>query len=698
MIEASSRCLARILCTELKGVGPKVAANLKKLNIISVQDLLFHLPLRYEDRTVSKNLNQIMLGDQVQVAGEIIHSEVKQTSRRSFICRIQDPTGYLSLRFFYFNANQIDLFKIGRKIQCYGEIRRGFAGYEMVHPEYRFIEDNVVVEIENTLTPVYPTTEGLNQFTFRKLTDQALKLLNEENHLEEFLPESILQQYSLLSLTNAINYVHRPPNNANVILLNQCLHHSQQRLVFEELLAHQLSLTMLRSRVKKSQAPVVTGEAKLINIFKQKLGFSLTNAQERVTAEILQDLQGATPMLRLIQGDVGSGKTVVAAITALHLIASGYQVAVMAPTELLAEQHYKNFLMWFEPLGVTVGWLTSGLRGKQKETTIQSLQLGQTQVVIGTHALFQEKTKFNRLGLVIIDEQHRFGVDQRLSLLNKGNEQNYQPHQLIMSATPIPRTLAMTAYGDLDVSIIDELPPGRTPIKTIVLPQAKREELTERIRVNCQGGAQAYWVCTLIQESEVLQCQAAEEVAKELANYLPELRIGLVHGRMKSKEKESVMHAFKEKELQLLVATTVIEVGVDVPNASLMVIENSERLGLAQLHQLRGRVGRGLASSYCVLLYQSPLSKLAQERLNVLRDSSDGFIIAEKDLQLRGPGELLGKRQTGLMHLKIADLIRDQAQLPKVQNAARDLLYQYPEHASNIVTRWLGDNQKFTEV
>ncbi len=700
MIDEQARCHLSISCTELKGVGPKVALHLKKLNIVTVQDLLFHLPLRYENRTIFKKINQLLLGDQVQVQGEIVHAEIQQSRRRSLLCRIKDEQGSLVLRFFYFSPRQLDYFKNGRKLQCFGEVRRGATGYEMIHPEYRFIEENSTAVAGDNLTPVYPTTEGLSQYTLRKITDQALTILNNNFHLPEFLPNKILQTYDFSPLSYALNYLHRPPKEACADVLNQGRHLHQQRLVFEELLAHQLSLARLRHRVKQLRAVSIKMNDKNNSVaaFKKQLPFELTAAQKKVLQDIGHDLQKDVPMLRLVQGDVGSGKTVVAAIAALFVVENGLQVAIMAPTELLAEQHFKVFQRWFSPLGITVGWLSGTIRSKQKEDTLQALKDGMVQVVVGTHALFQEKTIFQRLGLIVIDEQHRFGVDQRLSLLNKGISQNNQPHQLIMSATPIPRTLAMTAYGDLDCSVIDELPPGRTPIKTIVMPQNKRSQLVERIKVNCRQGAQVYWVCTLIEESEFLQCQAAEEVAKELVQLLPELRIGLIHGRMKPKDKEETMLAFKEKELHLLVATTVIEVGVDVPNASLMIIENSERLGLSQLHQLRGRVGRGSTESYCVLLYQAPLSKHSQERLSVLRDHTDGFIIAEKDLQLRGPGEILGTRQTGLMQLKIADLVRDQHQLPAVQEVATLLVNEHPEVVDGIINRWLANNERFTGV
>lgn len=697
MIDASTRCLADISCTELKGVGPKIALTLKKLNIHSIQDLLFHLPLRYEDRSTLKDIKQLRLGDQVWVTGEILSCEIQQSRRRSLICRIQDETGSLLLRFFNFNATQKDYLRTGKQIYCYGEIRRGVTGYEMIHPEYRLLKEPDRLPLGDQLTPIYPATEGINQLVLRRLIDQALDLMN-ENQLEEFLPDCILQRYNLPSLLTAVRFVHRPPASALLAHLNQGQHQTQRRLAFEELLAHQLSLAQLRLRARRLKASAISYKATLIDQFLSQLSFRLTVAQQRVVNEICQDMSKPYPMLRLVQGDVGSGKTVVAAIAALCVIANGLQVALMAPTELLAEQHCITLKRWFMPLAVEVDYLAGGLSAKDKMASITKLASGGTHVIVGTHALFQEGTSFKNLGLVIVDEQHRFGVDQRLSLLNKGTLHDCQPHQLIMSATPIPRTLSMTAYGDLDCSIIDELPPGRTPIKTVVLPQTKREALMERIRVNCQQGAQVYWVCTLIEESEVLQCQAAEDVAKELTDLLPELRVGLIHGRMKAKEKELTMQAFKEQAIDVLVATTVIEVGVDVPNASLMIIENAERLGLAQLHQLRGRVGRGTTISYCVLLYQSPLSKLAEQRLGVLRDSTDGFIIAQKDLELRGPGEILGKKQTGLVQLRIANLIRDQEQLPCVQEAARFIAENYPDQSARIIVRWLADNYRFTEV
>lgn len=692
--------LEHLPCTELKGIGPKVAQYLKRLNINTVQDLLFHLPSRYEDRTHFKTLNLLQLGDHVQVEGQIVYAMIKQGRRRTLEVRIEDKDGYLTLRFFNFTTHQYQMLNshVNLRLHCYGEVRRGMIGYEMIHPEYSFPKENQTISPIQTLTAVYSTTEGLHQYTLRKIIDRALALLDGGVTLQEHLPDKILQLFNLPNLLDAIRYVHRPPADADQNLLQQGLHLSQQRLVFEELLAHQISLSKIKIKIKKFQAPQCVVTNNLVEIFLRKLPYQLTNAQQKVFTEILHDLNGSAPMLRLVQGDVGSGKTVVAALAGAYMIQAGFQVAIMAPTELLAEQHYHNFSLWFENLGVNVVWLTSAIRGKAREEILRKVALKETNIIIGTHALFQKEVQFAKLGLVIIDEQHRFGVHQRLALLSKGIELNMHPHQLIMSATPIPRTLAMTAYADLDCSTIDELPPGRTPVRTIVLPNTRREELIERIKDNCSKGAQAYWVCTLIQESEVLQCQAAENIAKELMLCLPQLTINLVHGRMKSREKESIMTAFKNKEIDLLVATTVIEVGVDVPNASLMVIENAERLGLAQLHQLRGRVGRGTLQSHCVLMYQPPLSKIAEERLSVLRDHNDGFIIAQKDLELRGPGEVLGTRQTGLVQFKIANLTRDQSQLPIIQKAAEIVLKDYPEQVEPLVARWLANNDQFSEV
>lgn len=684
--------------TELKGVGSQLAIRLQTLGINSVQDLLFHLPFRYQDRTRINPIGSLRPGDHAVIEGTIELADISFGRRRSLLVYLSDGTGHITLRFFYFNAvQQRNLSQRSARIRCYGEVRLGKAGLEMIHPEYRFCHEPL--PIEESLTPIYPATEGLQQLSLRKLTAEALQFLQKNPELlEEYLPEKILQQFHLPNLQQALQYVHRPPANADQKLLEAGLHPAQQRLAFEELLSQQLSLIFLRQQTKQQLAPAFNNDKKLSKKFLSLLPFSLTNAQQRVFQEIVFDLQQAKPMLRLVQGDVGSGKTVVALLAALVAIENTFQVALMAPTELLAEQHTQNFATWLAPLNLKTLCVTSKLKGKAREKTLSEITNGEIHLVVGTHALFQEDVQFANLALVIIDEQHRFGVHQRLALREKGIKNNYYPHQLIMTATPIPRTLAMTAYADLDCSIIDELPPGRTPIITIAVSNQRRHEIIQRVKENCLAAKQVYWVCTLIEESELLQCQAAENSHQQLSLALPEVRIGLIHGRLKSSEKEQVMAAFKNKEIDVLVATTVIEVGVDVPNASLMVIENPERLGLAQLHQLRGRVGRGALQSHCVLLYQTPLSLQAKERLKIMRESHDGFVIAQKDLELRGPGEVLGIKQTGLMQLKIADLMRDQHLLEEVQNAANLIMQQYPERIDLLISRWLKGGEKYGNV
>lgn len=698
VIKPSSNILGRIPCTDLKGVGPKLASLLKKLDIVTVQDLLFHLPFRYEDRTVFKSLNQLQLGENIQIEGTIVDAVINSGKRRTLVIRVEDDTGSLSIRFFNFNSLQVQLLQVGKRIQCYGEIRRGIMGYEMIHPEYSLPKLGENLLPANTLTAIYPTTEGLHQYHLRKIVVEALLLLQKEALLQEYLPQQLREKFNMPSIDESIKYIHQPPASAEQALLEQGLHPSQQRLVFEELLAHQLSLARIKLKNKRNQPPLIHFSKKIADKLRLQLPFQLTTAQLKVIDEIFNDLQGNQPMLRLVQGDVGSGKTVVAAMAAAFIVSSGFQVAIMAPTELLAEQHYHSFSNWFQQFDIKVALLTSSTRVKFRADLLQELANNQLSIVIGTHALFQKDVQFACLGLIIIDEQHRFGVQQRLALLNKGANIHSHPHQLIMSATPIPRTLAMSVYADLDCSTIDELPPGRIPIKTIVVANTRREQLISRIREQCQEGAQVYWVCTLIEESELLQCQAAEELTRELTVLLPELRIDMVHGRMKILDKERVMKSFKTGDVNLLVATTVIEVGVDVPNASLMIIENAERLGLAQLHQLRGRVGRGGIESHCVLMYQHPLSKVAAERLAVLRNSNDGFEIAKKDLELRGPGEVLGTKQTGVIQFKIANLMRDQNHLPEVQSAANIMLQEFPESVEPLVQRWLAKNDQFSDV
>ncbi len=679
--------LDKISLDSLKGVGSKMLEKLERLGLATVQDLLFHLPLRYEDRTQVWPIGDLPPGLHGAVEGEIQDTQLVMGRRRMLVCRISDGTGSLTLRFFNFTAAQKNSLAQGRLIRCFGETRPGKYGLEMAHPEYKLLGEEQAGQTEEALTPVYPTTEGLRQLTLRSLTDQALAQLDLYG-IEELLPAGLYPQQ--IDLAAALKLLHRPPPSVALALLESGQHPAQQRLVLEELLAHNLSVLKVRAQAQNQLARALKPAPKLARQLLGALPFTPTGAQSRVVAEIARDLQQSHPMMRLVQGDVGSGKTLVAALAALQAIGNGCQVGLMAPTELLAEQHAINFAKWLEPLGIKVGWLAGKQKGKAREEALAAIADGSVKMVVGTHAIFQEQVVFQRLALVIIDEQHRFGVHQRLALREKGEREGVHPHQLIMTATPIPRTLAMTAYADLDTSIIDELPPGRTPITTVALPDSRRQDVIERVRLACEEGKQAYWVCTLIEESEVLECQAAEDTAAELQTLLPGLHIGLVHGRMRPVEKQRVMEEFKAGILQLLVATTVIEVGVDVPNASLMIIENPERLGLAQLHQLRGRVGRGSVASHCVLLYHAPLSKTAQSRLGVLRETNDGFLIAQRDLELRGPGELLGTRQTGLADLKIADLVRDQPLIPQVQKMARFLMDKHPAHVEPLIRRWLG--------
>ena len=681
----------------LRGVGPKSAAKLAAFGIETVQDVLFHLPRRYEDRTRIVPIGGLRFGDRAVIEAEVALAEVKFGRRRSLLVRVSDGTGSLLLRFFHFNKMQQQGFARGARLRLYGEVRRGPAMLEMVHPEYQRLEEGVTEDTEERLTPVYPTSEGIHQLTLRKLSEQALELLQEQR-LPEWLPDALRTRLGLDDLQSALSYVHRPPPDADLEALEAGMHASQQRLAFEEMLAHHLSLRRIRLRAQRLKAQPLSSPGALREKFIRSLPFPLTGAQQRVIEELLHDLSATHPMMRLVQGDVGSGKTVVAAAAAVQAVASGCQVAVMAPTELLAEQHFSNFETWFEALGIRVGWLTGKVKGKARSAILENMANGEVQLVIGTHALFQDDVIFRNLGLVVIDEQHRFGVHQRLALRDKGRMQDSIPHQLIMTATPIPRTLSMTLYADLDASVIDELPPGRTPVQTVVLPDSRRDEVVQRVREACREGRQVYWVCTLIEESESLQCQAAEDTAELLVEALPGITIGLVHGRLKEQDKVQRMQDFKQGGIDLLVATTVIEVGVDVPNASLMIIENAERLGLAQLHQLRGRVGRGSVQSSCVLLYRRPLSQMARKRLAVLRETNDGFEIARQDLELRGPGEVLGTRQTGMLQFRIADLMRDQGLLDDVEQAAAYLLENNPGNVRPIIRRWLGRSVRYGEV
>jgi len=682
--------------TQLKGVGPALAEKLARLKLHTLQDMLFHLPIRYEDRTRNTPIAQLQVGLPAQIEGVVVDARIEQGRKRSFLVRLRDDDGEIGLRYYYFTTRQKSRFAPGRRFRAFGEMRLGRSGFEMYHPETELVDVAQPPRQENTLTPVYPTTEGLQQKRLRELCLQALNFLAQDP-VRDLLPLVVRQQWQLPELNDALRYLHQPPPDANLAALADGRHPCQQRLVGEELVAHHLSLMRLRQMIQQHQAPVMTHGNGLVGQFIESLPFVLTGAQHRVIQEARQDISTQVPMLRLVQGDVGSGKTVVATCTALFAVASGYQAALMAPTEILAEQHYRNLQEWLYPLGIKVLWLSGKLKLSERRSTLDAMVNGSVNIVVGTHALFQDEVNFSRLGLVIIDEQHRFGVHQRLALREKGEQVGCVPHQLIMTATPIPRTLAMSAYADLDTSVIDELPPGRTPVVTAVVPDAKREEVIERVEQVCRKGLQAYWVCTLIEESEVLQCQAVEATAEQLQARLPGLKVGLVHGRMKAADKAEVMGAFKQNQIQLLVATTVIEVGVDVPNASLMIIENPERLGLAQLHQLRGRVGRGQNESYCVLLYHPPLSYAGKARLQVLRESNDGFVIAEKDLEIRGPGEVLGTRQTGLIQFRIADLQRDQQWLLKVREIA-GVVMQTPGLAEALIARWIGERAEYGKV
>ena len=681
----------------LKGVGPALEKKLAAIGITSIQDLLFHLPLRYEDRTRITLTARARVGEYMQFEGEVTSCELQFGKRRSLRCSLRDSSGSITLRFFHFSAAQKESLSVGTQLRVYGEVKHGRAGFELFHPEYKPLSHSNQ-EVADTLTPIYPTTEGLMQPRLRSIIGQAVDLVVGHEAIEDYLPREIVAKFNLASLTDAIKHIHRPPADAFGGWDREAPNPGRDRLAFEELLTHRLSLRRLREDVSAQAAPQFVGENQLIRGFLSILPFELTGGQRRAFAEISEDLSRPTPMLRLLQGDVGSGKTVVAALSALRAIDAGYQVALMAPTEILAEQHAVNFRQWFEPLGIEVGWHSGKQKGKPRAEQLERVASGDCQILVGTHALFQGEVNYAKLGLIIIDEQHRFGVQQRLALRDKAASMRINPHQLVMTATPIPRTLAMSAYADLDNSIIDELPPGRTPVNTLIVSDERRGEVIERIAAACENQSQAYWVCTLIVESEVLQCQAAEVTAQQLADQLPQVRVGLVHGRMKPSEKAEVMARFKAAEIDLLVATTVIEVGVDVPNSSLMVIENPERLGLAQLHQLRGRVGRGSIKSHCILLYQSPLSRNGKERLGVMRESNDGFYIAEKDLELRGPGQVLGTAQTGLMEFRIADLVRDAAMLDEVKDAADHVLSQHPHVVDSLVRRWLGENVHYANV
>lgn len=730
----------------MRGVGPRLAERLARLGLVTVQDLLFHLPLRYQDRARQRPIGSLQPGDEALVEGQVEEARISYGQRRTLKVRLADQSGCLQLRFFHFGGHQTAAFRPGTRLSCFGEVRvtgaaarrgvtrreiatnpgmrdqagrgagapypnqPGLPPLEMIHPEYQVLPDDAMSAPKAGLIPVYPATEGLSQGSLRHLIGQALSGLDprgaagQVTHsslpslarpegsaagLVEFLPAEVLTPVGLPGLQEALHILHRPPPDCLGLEPGDRYHPAFRRLAFEELVAHQLALRRLRRQRQRAVAPAMAGTGALRARLLAALPFELTRAQRRVLEEIGADLGRSSPMLRLLQGDVGSGKTVVAALAALQAVEAGYQVALMAPTELLSEQHRRNLAAWLVPLDMEPAWLTGRHKGRERADLLDRIASGRTRVVVGTHALFQDEVAFAHLGLAIIDEQHRFGVHQRLKLREKGSVAGAVPHQLIMTATPIPRSLAMTFYADLDLSVIDEAPPGRAPVTTVAVADHRREEVMARVREACRRGRQAYWVCTLIEESEALQCQAAEDTAMALRQALPDLRIGLAHGRLKAAEREAVMARFAAGELDLLVATTVIEVGVDVPNASLMIIENPERLGLGQLHQLRGRVGRGCQASHCLLLYRAPLTETARERIELLRRSGDGFEITRHDLAMRGPGEVLGSRQTGETRFRVADPLADEPLLAAARTAAERILDRYPEHVQPLISRWL---------
>lgn len=698
MSEASTPEAATLPVTQLHGIGTRLAGRLDKLGITTVQDVLFHLPRAYEDRTRITPIGSLRIGESAVVEGAIELTETTFRGRRSLLCRVFDGSGALTLRFFHFSGGQAAGLKRGATLRCFGEVRRGVNTVEMIHPEYELVTGESVVA-DDTLTPIYPATEGLGQRRIRSLVAQSLQRLNEGMcELRDWLPVNAIKGGKFPALATALNYLHKPPADADQAQLMAGTHPAQRRLAFEELLAYHLSLRQVKSKTQLLHAPAMRSTGTIRQRFLQQLAFTLTGAQQRVDGEVQRDLAVSRPMMRLVQGDVGSGKTIIAALGALRAVESGYQAAIMAPTELLAEQHFHSFNNWLEPLGIRVVWLSGTLRATARRAARDAIASGQAHVVVGTHALFQGEVTFGRLGLIVIDEQHRFGVHQRLALREKGERDGIYPHQLIMTATPIPRTLAQTAYADLDTSVIDELPPGRKPVITVAMSASRRDSVVDRVAGALAQGRQAYWVCPLIEESDALECQAAENTAAALRQALAGWSVGLSHGRLKAGEKNTVMAAFKRGDIRLLVATTVIEVGVDVANASLMIIENAERLGLAQLHQLRGRVGRASTQSSCVLLYRGPLSGSARARLNAMRETTDGFEIARRDLALRGPGEVLGTRQTGLLQMKIADLERDEALVPWVRRVATDLLAHHPRNVAALTARWIQSGARYGNI
>jgi len=684
---------------DLPGITPKAIENLAKLNIVTIFDLLFHLPLRYNDRTVITKICDITCNNELQVIGQVYNAKVVFGHRRMMTVTLIDDTGEISLRFFHFSSSQLKGLSDGKRVLCFGEPRRSGNRVEMIHPQYRVLQEHEIVTLSDRLEPVYPTTKGLQQKRLQSLVDKALKWAEKQKaEFEDVLEDMHGMFDDSMPILEMLNEVHKPRANADKQALFDRQHPAQKRLVFDELLAHHLSIMKIRVRSNLRKSYQLKSNGSLVKPFMHNLPFNLTNAQSTVLEEIKKDMSADHPMMRLVQGDVGSGKTVVALVACLYAVENNYQAAIMAPTELLAEQHFRYFTQQLLPLGIQVAWLASGLPAKKKREMLELISTGTAAVVVGTHALFQDGVEFKNLALSITDEQHRFGVQQRLQLTKKGTEDTIYPHQLTMTATPIPRTLAMSMYAHLDYSVIDELPPGRKPITTVAIADSRRDNIIERIREVCQQGAQAYWVCSLIEESETLQSQAATDTHAYLQAQLSDLRIGLLHGRLKSTEKNAVMQDFINKKINVLVATTVIEVGVDVANASLMIIENAERFGLAQLHQLRGRVGRGEKQSSCVLLYKAPLGDVAKKRLEALRETTDGFELARVDLEIRGPGEVLGTKQSGDMQMRIANLSKDLALLPDVRKAAHWLLENHPERVETVLRRWLGNAVEYANA
>lgn len=680
-------------CQTLPGVGAKLAQALAKAGVHTLFQLLQHLPLRYQDRTRLTPINRLHAEQYALIRGTIEHVEVSFRKRKMLLVYVNDGSGVLLVRFFKFFQSQRMQLQVGALLQCYAQVKRVGLQAEMAHPDYQVLHPEHLPDLEKHLTPVYPAIKGVAPAVLRKIITACCEMLRQQ--LEDYLPDALRQHFSLGSIWQLFYAVHRVAADTPLMNLQKHTAMLRHRLAFDELLAHQLSLNQYRDFYQSLQAVACNEDQVLKQRFLKDLPFALTSAQARVLQEIESDLCKAKPMMRLVQGDVGSGKTIVAALSALPVLAEGLQVAIMAPTEILAEQHYTKFLNWFSVLGFSVTRLLSKLKAKQKREVLADISDGRAQVIVGTHALFQKQVQFQQLGLIVIDEQHRFGVHQRLSLRDKGVLDKQHPHQLIMTATPIPRTLAMCAYADLDQSVIDELPPGRKPITTIAIDNRRRLQVIERIRSVCASGRQVYWVCTLIETSDVLQCEACEKTFETLESELGDLRVAMIHGRLHNDEKQETMQRFVQGDIDVLVATTVIEVGVDVPNASLMIIENAERLGLSQLHQLRGRIGRGEYQSFCVLLFQSPLGEVAKKRIEIMRETQDGFVVAEKDLAIRGPGEFLGTRQAGSLEFRFAD-IDDQRLLNDVQLAAGK--FENKKLMDEFLSYWQADRNRYAQV